>query len=111
MSLKSALFAFALVGFGGVAVAGEAFTAKLAEPLSAKRTVIVNDIAWKCEGEACTAQKTPKPSVRDCRKLAKEVGVALTAYGNAQRQLDEVEMAACNAETATAARAVRTAQR
>lgn len=97
--LKSTLAAVLALGFvGGVALAGETVTAKLAAPALETGRVIADGTVWTCAGDSCTATLTRKVNARACSELAKEVG-QVVQFGN----LDETQLARCNTYAAAPA--------
>lgn len=94
--LRSALAALAIAGIALPASASSTYTFETSTPVADKR-VIAESVVWSCEGTVCTAQlDRKKPTVRICRKIAKEVG-EITALRNASSALTAEELAECNA--------------
>lgn len=91
--LRSALAAAAFAGLALPAFAS--YTFETAEPVSKKR-VIAESVVWTCEGTVCTGDlKRKNPTVRVCKKIAKEVGT-VTAFRNTTAELSAEELAECN---------------
>ena len=76
------------------------YTATLAQPLAAKKTFIVNDNMFRCDGSTCILVSTPidAGSVRSCRALQREVGT-LTAYVADGKPFDADKLAKCNSHS------------
>lgn len=92
--LRSAIAALALAGVALPAFAS--YTFETAEPVSEKR-VIAESVVWSCDGNVCTGDlKRKNPTVRVCKKIAKEVGT-VTAFRNTASELSAEELAECNA--------------
>jgi hypothetical protein len=74
------------------------YTATLAQPLAAKKELIVNGNMFRCEGSTCILVSRPADpgSLHTCRALQRQVGV-LTAYGVAGDEFDATKLAQCNA--------------
>ena len=74
------------------------YTATLAQPLAAKKDLIVNGNMFRCDGSTCLLVSTPKDagSVHTCRALQHQVGT-LTAYGTDADKFDAAKLAQCNA--------------
>lgn len=91
--LRSAIAALAFAGLALPAFAS--YTFETAQPVSQKR-VIAESVVWTCDGTVCTGDlKRKAPTVRVCKKIAKEVG-AVTAFRNAAAELTAEELAECN---------------
>lgn len=91
--LRSAIAALAMAGLALPAFASYSF--ETAEPVSQKR-VIAESVVWSCEGTVCTGDlKRKSPTVRVCKKIAKEVGT-VTAFRNTSSELSAEELAECN---------------
>jgi hypothetical protein len=75
------------------------YTATLAQPLTAPKSLIANGNAWRCEGSTCVLDSEPKdaPSVRSCHQLRLAVG-ELTTYGTPDKPLDADTLAKCNSK-------------
>ena len=74
------------------------YVATLAQPLAAKKNLIVNGNMFRCEGSTCTLVSDPKDagSVHTCRALQHQVGT-LAAYGTEGDKFDAAKLAQCNA--------------
>jgi hypothetical protein len=74
------------------------YTATLAQPLDAKKELVINGNIWRCEGSMCILASLPTDptSVRTCHALERRAG-KLTAYGSQERPFDATKLAACNA--------------
>jgi hypothetical protein len=86
------------IGLGTSAMAQTPrYSATLAEPLAAKKELIVNSNAWRCEGSTCSLVSPPNDpfSVRSCHELARLVGT-IAAYGSGNRTFDADKLAKCN---------------
>jgi hypothetical protein len=93
--LRSAIAALAITGIALPAFAGSAYIVETAAPVAEKR-IVAESAVWTCEGTVCTAElDRRKPTVRICRKVAKEVG-EITAMRNASAALTAEELAECN---------------
>ncbi len=93
--LRSAIAALAFSGLAAPAFAA-AFTFETVAPVSEKR-VIAESVVWTCEGTVCRGDLDRKaPSVRICKKIAKEVG-EITSLRNAKTELTAEELVECNA--------------
>jgi hypothetical protein len=86
-----------LVSTGALADTGH-YTATLAQPLAAKKNVIVNGNMFRCDGSTCVLVSSPKDagSVHTCRALQHQVGT-LAAYGTEGDEFDAAKLAQCNA--------------
>lgn len=94
--LRSAIAAAAFVAFAAPALAANSYTFETANPVSEKR-IVAESVVWSCAGTTCTAELDRKaPTVRICKKIAKEVG-ELTSLRNAKAALTAEELAECNA--------------
>jgi len=85
-------------GLAGAAYARDVFTARLDAPAQQSR-VIVDQVIWNCDGDACTARPNRSASVRACRQFARATGARVTAYGSESAQLSADELARCNGES------------
>lgn len=76
------------------------YTATLAQPLAAKKTLIVNDNMFRCDGATCILVSRPvdASSVRSCRELQRQVGT-LTAYVAEGKPFDADKLAKCNSHS------------
>lgn len=91
--LRSVIAAAAFAGFALPAFAS--YTFETAEPVSKKR-VIAESVVWTCDDTVCTGDlKRKAPSVRVCKKIAKEVGT-VTAFRNSAAELSAEDLAECN---------------
>lgn len=98
MKSRIALFLAAAFMSAGVASAtATPFQAKLETPMPKRERVIADSTVWICESDTCVASKETrtKPSVKACKRLAKETGV-LTSYSANGEALSEADLAACN---------------
>ncbi len=93
--LRSAIAALAIAGISLPAFASSAYVVETAAPVAEKR-IVAESAVWTCEGTVCTAElDRRKPTVRICRKIAKEVG-EVTSLRNAAAALTPEELAECN---------------
>lgn len=93
--LRSAIATLFMAGFALPALASNAYTFETAEPVN-KRRVVAESVVWTCEGTVCTGElRRREPTVRICRKIAREVGV-VTALRNTASALTEEQLAECN---------------
>lgn len=91
--LRSVIAAAAFAGLALPAFAS--YTFETAEPVSKKR-VIAESVVWTCDDTVCTGDlKRKAPSVRVCKKIAKEVGT-VTAFRNSAAELSAEDLAECN---------------
>jgi hypothetical protein len=74
------------------------YTATLAQPVAAKKELIVNGNMFRCDGATCILVSNPKDaaSMHTCRALQHQVGT-LTAYGVEGKPFDAAMLAQCNA--------------
>jgi hypothetical protein len=97
--MKSLQLIAAVLLFAGTAAFAQTsrYTATLAQPLAAKKEIIVNRNIWRCEGNTCVLASVPDDpgSIRDCHALMRKVG-ALTAYGSEGRSFEPDKLAKCN---------------
>jgi len=94
--LRSTLTAAAFVAIAAPAFASNSYTFETVNPVSEKR-VVAESVVWSCEGTTCTAELDRKaPTVRICKKIAKEVG-ELAALRNTKSELTAEQLAECNA--------------
>jgi hypothetical protein len=105
--MKLALAAACLAAvslFAGQALADEATTAVLAQPVAAKTTLIAAHVAWVCEHDTCFAGYTQDGSfgVDECHDLAKVVGPIATFQGQYHKPLQPAQIDKCNAGAKTA---------
>ncbi len=92
--LRSAIAALAFSGLAAPAFAAT-FTFETVNPVSEKR-LIAESVVWTCEGTVCRGDLDRKaPSVRICKKIAKEAG-EIASLRNAKAELTAEELAACN---------------
>jgi len=98
--MKKIAFAVAMVILGSTAASADTgrYTATLAQPLAAKKDVIVNGNMFRCDGSTCILVSSPQDagSVHTCRALEHQVGT-LAAYGTEEHKFDAVKLAQCNA--------------
>jgi hypothetical protein len=79
------------------AASGPAYSLTPSVALTSAKSVIVNEVLWKCGPNGCTAaQANSRPAIV-CAQAARKVGKleSFTANGTA---FDEVALAACNAK-------------
>jgi|SRR5579859_1642693 len=98
--MRLLILACAALALGASAMAQPPrYSATLAEPLAAKKEIIVNSNVWRCEGSTCALVSNPNDpfSVRSCRGLARQVGT-IAAYGGDNRAFDADKLAKCNAK-------------
>ncbi len=73
--------------------------ATLANAVSGRTTVKVNNIDWACDGVACSAVSDRSPGLdgfmRECRKVVAAVG-PLTGYSSQGRIMSPGNLVACN---------------
>jgi len=94
--LRSALAAAVFAAIAAPAFAGNSYTFETVNPVSEKR-IVAESVVWSCEGTKCSAELDRKaPTVRICKKIAKEVG-QLTALRNTKSELTAEQLAECNA--------------
>jgi hypothetical protein len=97
--MKNLQLIAAVLLFAGTATLAQTsrYTATLAQPLAAKKEIIVNRNIWRCEGSTCVLASVPEDpaSIRDCHALMRKVG-ALTAYGPEGRSFEPDKLAKCN---------------
>lgn len=93
--LRSALTAAAFLAIAAPAFASNNYTFETVNPVSDKR-IVAESVVWSCEGTTCTAELDRKaPTVRICKKIAKEVG-ELAALRNTKSELTAEQLAECN---------------
>lgn len=93
--LRSVLAAAAFAALAAPAFASSSYTFETANPVSTKR-VVAESVVWTCEGTKCSAELDRKaPTVRICKKIAKEVG-ELTSLRNTKSELTAEQLAECN---------------
>jgi hypothetical protein len=93
--LRSAIAALFMAGIAMPALASTAYTFETAEPVN-KRRVVAESVVWTCEGTVCTGELRRKsPTVRVCKKIAREVG-EVTAFRNTASELSAEDLAECN---------------
>ena len=93
--LRSVLAAAAFAALAAPAFASNSYTFETANPVETKR-VVAESVVWTCEGTKCSAELDRKaPTVRICKKIAKEVG-ELTALRNTKSELTAEQLAECN---------------
>lgn len=93
--LRSALAAAAFAAIAAPAFASNSYTFETANPVSEKR-IVAESVVWTCEGTKCSAELDRKaPTVRICKKIAKEVG-ELTALRNTKSELTAEQLTECN---------------
>ena len=94
--LRSILAAAAFATIAAPAFASNSYTFETVNPLSEKR-IVAESVVWSCAGTTCTAELDRKaPTVRICKKIAKEVG-ELAALRNTKSELTAEHLAECNA--------------
>ncbi|MEM1149614.1 MAG: hypothetical protein AAGI03_03540 [Pseudomonadota bacterium] len=94
--IRTALIGACALTLAAPALAGTAFTANLAEPVSERVTFVANSAVWVCEGETCVAELDRRsPTVRSCKQVAKEIG-ELATFASERGALDEGELERCN---------------
>lgn len=93
--LRSILATAAFAALAAPAFASNSYTFETATPVSTKR-IVAESVVWTCEGTKCTAELDRKaPTVRICKKIAKEVG-QVTALRNTKSELTAEQIAECN---------------
>lgn len=93
--LRSVLAAAAFAALAAPAFASNSYTFETANPVETKR-VVAESVVWTCEGTKCSAELDRKaPTVRICKKIAKEVG-ELTSLRNTKSELTAEQLAECN---------------
>ncbi|MFL5296308.1 MAG: CC_3452 family protein [Phenylobacterium sp.] len=98
VKLLPAIAAAAFVAAPAFAATTYQAQAKLAAPASAPATATIGEAAWHCDGDACVGEsvhKTLDNPVRECRKVAAQLGV-LAAYETHGQKLDAGDLKACN---------------
>jgi hypothetical protein len=115
-NMQTKLFATAVFSLGilGAGAASSAETArgqaKLATPVASATTTTVNNVDWRCEGDACVGVSSSPPGLdgfmKECRKVAAALG-PLTAYSSRGRVMSDNEVKNCStaAKPATVAEA------
>jgi hypothetical protein len=94
--LRSILAAAAFAAIAAPAFAGNAYTFETVNPVSEKR-IVAESVVWSCAGTTCSAELDRKaPTVRICKKIAKEVG-EVAALRNTTSELTAEQLAECNA--------------
>ncbi|MEM9738416.1 MAG: hypothetical protein AAF829_00980 [Pseudomonadota bacterium] len=94
--IRTSLIGATALLFAAPAIAGNAFTASLSEPVPERVTFVANSAVWTCEGETCFAELDRRtPTVRTCKQVAKEIG-ALASFESERGTLDEGELERCN---------------
>lgn len=94
--LRSTLAAAAFAAIAAPAFASNSYTFETVNPVSGKR-IVAESVVWSCAGTTCTAELDRKgPTVRICKKIAKEVG-ELAALRNTKSELTTEQLAECNA--------------
>ncbi|MBK8196916.1 MAG: hypothetical protein IPK75_01005 [Acidobacteria bacterium] len=94
--LRSIIATAAFAVLAVPAFASSSYTFETVNPVKDKR-VVAESVVWSCEGTTCTAELDRKaPTVRICKKIAKEVG-ELSALRNTSSELTAEELAECNA--------------
>jgi hypothetical protein len=96
-NISLVVWSLILINFAAMA-ADSRYTATLAQPLSARKQVIVDYNIWRCEASSCVLVSRPNDvnAIRNCRELKRQVG-AVTAYGKEGDQFDSDKLAKCNA--------------
>lgn len=74
--------------------------ATLAEPLTAKKEIIIGANMFRCEGATCVlvARAADADTLDTCHTLARKVG-SLSAYVAAGKPFDAEKLAKCNAHS------------
>ena len=94
--LRILLLTAGSIGLAAPAFAGTLFTAALSEPVADGTEIIANRAIWTCEGDVCVAELSRKtPSVRSCKKVAKEIG-QLAGFSSENGELTAEELDECN---------------
>lgn len=94
----AAAAALVTVSVAGGALAADAITVKLQQPVAEKAKLIVGGAVFNCEGDSCVAAA---PSSRTfatstCKDLAKKFG-AVASFGDGRKQLEGDKLSTCNA--------------
>ena len=93
--LRSALAAAAFAALAAPAFASSSYTFETVNPVKDKR-IVAESVVWTCAGTTCTAELDRKaPTVRICKKIAKEVG-EISALRNTKSELTAEQLAECN---------------
>ncbi len=94
--LRSILATAAFAVIAAPAFASNAYTFETVNPVSQKR-IVAESAVWSCEGTTCRAELDRKaPTVRICKKIAKEVG-QVSSLRNTKSELTAEQLAECNA--------------
>ncbi|MFN7163558.1 MAG: CC_3452 family protein [Hyphomonas sp.] len=93
--LRSILATAAFAAIAAPAFASNSYTFETVNPVSQKR-IVAESVVWSCEGTTCRAELDRKaPTVRICKKIAKEVG-EVSALRNTKSELTAEQLAECN---------------
>ena len=95
-----------LASFGAIATPAYAaapgyYEAQLAAPLTASKTEVQNDVAWRCAGDTCRGNLGTSRAEIACARLARKFG-EVTAFAVKGEALDAEGLAKCNGEKAQA---------
>jgi hypothetical protein len=95
---RTLLTALPLILGGTAGAAGESVVATLAQPLDAKREIIIEGNLFRCEGSICglVSHSAAAETLATCRSLQRKVGT-LTGYVVEGRPFDSDKLAKCNA--------------
>jgi len=99
--LRVTCLALAGLFVAGTAFASQPFTATLGTPVAKEQEVIIDTIAFRCEGTTCSVVTDSPEAAYDisvCRKLSHKTGSAITAFGTARKSFDADQLAKCNAK-------------
>ncbi len=93
--LRSILATAAFAVIAAPALASNSYTFETVNPVSQKR-IVAESVVWSCEGTTCRADLDRKaPTVRICKKIAKEVG-QVAALRNTKSELTAEQLTECN---------------
>lgn len=101
--IAATVAALASLSAASSALASDAITAKLQQPVAAKTKIIAGGAVFICEADAClaAAPTTRTFATATCKDLAKNFG-AIASFGGERKQLDADKLGACNASAASA---------
>lgn len=77
------------------------YEVQLATPLASAKTQVLNDVAWKCQGDTCRGNQGTSRAEVVCARLARKLG-EVASFSARGETLDAEGLAKCNGEKTSA---------
>ncbi len=81
------------------AVGNAGYTAALAKPLAAPKSVVLDGVVWRCAADRCTASGSGGRSAVACERVVKKFG-AVSEFTAPEGVLPSKDLARCNLRAA-----------